>query len=78
MSYNPVKHVPDSWSIKYNLMWQKLLHLQGPFDYNNVVQDELKYYATKSNTFGVPIDPFLVTPLYPTVLLDRSGCCIGV
>ena len=57
MSYNPVKNVPDSWSIKYNLMWQKLLHLQGPFDYNNVVQDELKYYATKSNTFGVPMDP---------------------
>ena len=57
MSYNPVPHVPDSWSIKYNLMWQRLLQLKGPFDYDSIVKDELKYYASKSNQYGVPMDP---------------------
>jgi hypothetical protein len=57
MSYNSVPHVNDSWSIKYNMMWQKLLNLNGPFDYKNIMTDELKYYASKSNVYGVPMDP---------------------
>ncbi len=36
MSYNTVPGVTDSWSIKYNLMWQKLLGLDGPFPWEQV------------------------------------------
>jgi len=52
-----VNGVNESWSIKYNLMWQRLLKLEGPFDYAGVVGDELKWYATKAHRFGVPMDP---------------------
>jgi len=36
MSYNKVVGVTDSWSIKYNLMWQQLLKLDGPFPWDKV------------------------------------------
>lgn len=43
-----------TWSIKFNLAWQKFLGLdlfpQSVFD------DELDYYMTKINTYGVPMD----------------------
>jgi hypothetical protein len=57
MSYNPVPGVSDSWSIKYNLLWQRLLGLSGPFPWDKIVQTELNYYAQKANKFGVPLDP---------------------
>ena len=57
LSYNTVAGVPDSWSIKYNLLWQKLLKLDGPFPWDTVVGDEIKYYISKSNAFGIPMDP---------------------
>eukprot|EP00750_Incisomonas_marina_P032590 INCI9228.2.p1 GENE.INCI9228.2~~INCI9228.2.p1 ORF type:complete len:140 (+),score=24.24 INCI9228.2:149-568(+) len=57
MSYNEVPLVKDSWSIKYNLLWQKMLGLDGPFPWNDVVSTELSYYASKANEFGVPLDP---------------------
>eukprot|EP00927_Polykrikos_kofoidii_P072644 TRINITY_DN68743_c0_g1_i1.p1 TRINITY_DN68743_c0_g1~~TRINITY_DN68743_c0_g1_i1.p1 ORF type:complete len:780 (+),score=95.20 TRINITY_DN68743_c0_g1_i1:82-2421(+) len=57
LSYNDLPEVPDSWSLKYNLLWQKLLKLDGPFPWDEVVPIELAYYKTKSNLFGVPMDP---------------------
>ena len=57
MSYNDLKGIDDSWSIKYNLLWQKLLGLKGPFPWNEVVPKEVAYYLSKANPYGIPMDP---------------------
>jgi len=49
--------VNDSWSIKYNLLWQKLLKLDGPFPWSTVALTEVSYYKSKLNKFGTPLDP---------------------
>ena len=38
-------------------MWQRLLGLEAPFDWMNITQDEVNYYRTKKNRFGIPMDP---------------------
>merc|ERR1711957_214028 len=47
---------PNSFSIKYNMVWQKLLDMDGPFDWEAIVPMELDYYLSKANRFGVPLD----------------------
>ena len=56
-SYNTLKGIDDSWSIKYNILWQKILKLNGPFPWETVVPTELAYYKTKANKYGIPMDP---------------------
>ena len=45
---------PDSWGMKYNLVWDRLLGLNLFPD--RVTQKEVDYYLTKMNKYGCPLD----------------------
>ena len=58
MSFNDLPGIADSWSLKYNLVWQKLLGLgQSPFPVDQVAALEVTYYARRRKEFGTPLDP---------------------
>jgi len=45
---------PDSWSLKYNMVWDSLLEL-GLFR-EETKRNEIKLYTSKMNRYGVPLD----------------------
>ena len=45
---------PDTWSQKYNMIWDKLW--QTHLFPNNAMDVEVKYYLTKQNKYGLPLD----------------------
>ena len=47
----------NTWSTKYNLVWQKLLRLDGPFkEFDQLAANEAAFYRTKVNAYGFPMD----------------------
>ncbi|CUG92396.1 Hypothetical protein, putative [Bodo saltans] len=48
---------PNTWSTKYNFLWQKILGLARPFpNFEELAANEVAYYRAKSNEYGFPMD----------------------
>lgn len=45
---------PDTWSLKYNMVWDRLLGFN--IFPAQIIEKEIPYYLSKTNTYGVPLD----------------------
>jgi len=52
--YRLAFNAPDTWSMKYNLVWDELLGL-NVFP-KEIRKQEIAYYLTKMNRYGLPLD----------------------
>src|SRR5690606_12636003 len=45
---------PDTWSLKYNVVWDRLfgLHLFA----DSIIEEEIRNYIAKQNKYGTPLD----------------------
>jgi len=48
----------DTWSTKYNLLWQRVLGMgDEPFpNFDQLAENEVKWYMSQHKTFGTPLD----------------------
>jgi len=51
-------HKKDTWSTKYNMLWQKILKFDDkPFsNFREIVDNEEKYYLSIAKEYGFPVD----------------------
>ncbi len=71
----------DTWSLKYNIVWDKLLHLN--LFPKSVFREEIKVYKQKMNRYGVPLDSrsdYTKTDWleWTTVMTDDRSYCTAV
>lgn len=54
MAFGQANH---TYSLKYNLVWQKILNLDGPFkNWKDIAKDEVEFYKGKGLKYGVPLE----------------------